>query len=71
MTLREYMTKNNLRQVDIARRLEIGQGHVSHLLNDRGPPSADLMRRIYWATEGAVTPNDMFLLPPRSREAAE
>jgi transcriptional regulator with XRE-family HTH domain len=69
MTLREYLDSNKLRQVDFARRLGIGQGHVSHLLNGRGPPGAELMRRIYWATEGAVTPNDFLL--PRPKEAAE
>lgn len=70
MTLREYLTANKLHQVEFARRLGIGQGHVSHLLNGKGYPGAELMRRIYWSTEGAVTPND-FVLPPRSKEAAE
>ena len=69
MTLAQYLAKNNLTQATFAVRMGVGQTTISRAASGL-VLSAKLARRIYWVTEGAVTPNDL-LLPPQSKEAAE
>lgn len=69
MTLADYLRTNGLTQEAFGARVGVRQNHISRLLAG-ALMSTSLARRIYWATGGAVTPNDL-LLPSQSDEAAE
>jgi transcriptional regulator with XRE-family HTH domain len=71
MTLAEYLSETGLTQSAFAARVGITQAYVSRILAGvYESVSQDVVRRIYDATEGEVTPNDIFL-PPKTEEAAE
>jgi DNA-binding transcriptional regulator YdaS (Cro superfamily) len=63
MTLDQYLSENRIKQDAFATRLGISQPTVSRLVGGKQLPSPGLVKRIYWMTEGAVTPNDLFMLP--------
>src|SRR4029077_21256497 len=71
MTLGKYLAANGLSQRLFGIRVGVDQGTVSRILAQVYLPSGTLVRKIYAATGGAVTPNDLLLAPPESEEAAE
>jgi transcriptional regulator with XRE-family HTH domain len=62
MTLAEYLGRNGLTQKAFGARAGIEQSYVSRILAG-APISGTTARRIYTATGGAVTPNDLLLRP--------
>lgn len=71
MTLAEYFSQTGLTQQQFAARAGITQAYVSRIVAGLcSSVSGEVARRIYAATEGEVTPNDIFL-PPKTEEAAE
>jgi 3,4-dihydroxy 2-butanone 4-phosphate synthase/GTP cyclohydrolase II len=71
MTLAEYLAEAGLTQYAFAERAGITQAYVSRLVTGASlAVSRDVAGRIYEATGGAVTPNDIFL-SPKTKEAAE
>lgn len=58
MTLREWLAEHHCAQKDFAARIERSEATVSRLANGTNRPDAETARRIYRATNGAVTPND-------------
>jgi transcriptional regulator with XRE-family HTH domain len=64
MHLAQYLAENSLTQKAFAKRLGVTQGWVSAVLRGTQKSGGALARRIYETTDHAVTPNDLFLLPP-------
>lgn len=63
MTLTDFLTQNSLTPSEFARRVGTSRQNVCRWMASN-IPRPDEMRRIVAATEGAVTPNDFFGLPP-------
>jgi len=70
MLLSEWMAENNVRPVDLARKLFVDRSLISHWLADRKRPSVRLAARIERVTDGAVSLREA-LLPHGSGEAAD
>jgi len=61
----DYIKQNNLTQVEFGRRIGVARiQNINAIIRVRRDISADMMRRIYLATDGAVMPNDLVKLPP-------
>lgn len=52
--LRDYLTKNDVRQAAFATGIGVSKGYVTELLNGSKTPSLQLAFRIEAATQGAV-----------------
>ena len=61
MRLKNYMEKHRLKQDDFAARIGVNQCTLSRYICEMRVPTAMVMRKIFAATNGAVTPNDFFL----------
>ncbi|NBW21664.1 MAG: XRE family transcriptional regulator [Caulobacteraceae bacterium] len=61
MNLKQYLTSRNIRQVEFAELAGLSAPVVSKLCNPKRAPRASLatLRRIYAATGGAVTADDL------------
>lgn len=62
MKLTEYLTAQGIRDVDFAARSGIRQSCLSRYRAGQ-TPGWDTMRIIFYATDGAVTPNDFAPFP--------
>lgn len=58
MTLKEHMTKHNLKRLEMADRIGCDAQYVFYLLSGERDPSLKMMRTIMKATFGDVMPND-------------
>ena len=58
MKLDTYIKSKGETEVAIAQRARCSQSAVNKVRRGAGNPSLGLLRRIYEATDGAVTPND-------------
>ncbi len=61
MKLGDYLAQNAVKQKDFAARIGEGQTCVNRYCLGQRIPRPDVMRKIFAATNGAVTPNDFFL----------
>jgi hypothetical protein len=59
MTLTEFLSKNAIPMATFAATVDTTTATVSRIADGIVVPRRDLMHRIYAATEGAVTPNDL------------
>lgn len=66
MTLDRYLKLTRTSANDFAWRLGVSSQAVSRYVAGR-VPRPEVMQRIYWLTEGAVTPNDFFELRQQKR----
>jgi transcriptional regulator with XRE-family HTH domain len=57
MTLQEFLTQKGVTQAEFAASIGASQSTISRLM-DGSLPRLELMKRIYVASNGAVTPND-------------
>lgn len=58
MKFRAWFESSGLSQTQFAKKVNVTQSAVSHLLKGRKSPSLDLILRIEKATGGKVKPND-------------
>ena len=58
MKLAEWIRRNQLLRVDVAYKLGISPGHLTHLCSGKFYPSRAVTQRIWQLTNGAVTAND-------------
>lgn len=63
MTLREYLTKNGIKQTHIARQLGVSDARISQLINGIDNPNLAMMQAIAEITGGEVMPNDWLAVP--------
>lgn len=63
MKIREFLKKHRIEQADFAGQIGISPQAVSCFCLGKRIPRSDVMRKIFDATNGAVTPNDFFDLP--------
>lgn len=76
MNLAKWRRSKGWTQEELAKRLNVSQGHISTLERRIDPqvPSRDLAKKIYALSGGLVTPNDFHELPaidaPARDEAA-
>lgn len=71
-TLREYLFRHNIKQVDFAKKIGRTNVAVSNYVRGIYVPDTETMRRIADATGGEVTPNDFLLTQPtESNESNE
>lgn len=65
MRLADWRKQNGYTQQQLADELDTAQSWIALIerANDAKVPSADLMKRIYLLSRGAVTPNDFYDLP--------
>ena len=61
MQLQEYLKTNNLTNSQFVELIKITQPSLSRWLNGTRDPNIKMMKRIYRATNGQVTPNDFVL----------
>lgn len=60
MTLNEYLTKTDMTEDAFAKAARLSQSYVNRLRRGEATrPSTDALERIYEATGGAVTANDI------------
>lgn len=60
MTLTDYLQRSGTTLAQLADQLGCNRGMLSRIARGRQIPRPDLMRRIYDATQGAVTANDFY-----------
>ena len=60
MKFSEYLSKNNIKQEEAAKALEVSQPTVSRWLQGDFIPERDAMQRIIIYTNGEVKPNDFY-----------
>jgi transcriptional regulator with XRE-family HTH domain len=58
MTLDQWLRDQGMTEAEFARRIECAQATVNRYRQRQRMPSPEKMRRIWQATEGAVTAND-------------
>lgn len=63
--LREWRLSHGLTLHDLCARVGCAHGELSRIERGKRMPRADLMLRIYAATDGDITPNDLFGIPRR------
>jgi DNA-binding transcriptional regulator YdaS (Cro superfamily) len=68
MELKNYLKKNGIKTIELAKVIGCQQSHVSLIANGKRKPSPELALAIEQATNGQVT--RMELLYPDSSEAA-
>lgn len=77
MKLAQWRKLKGLKQAQVAAETGVSQSFISLIERSIEPqtPNADVMRRVYILTEGAVQPNDFYDIPSweaaRIRAAAE
>lgn len=59
MLVEDWLKKKGWRQMDLAREVGITKGALSSIIAGRTAPRVDTYRRIFLATDGEVTPNDI------------
>jgi transcriptional regulator with XRE-family HTH domain len=60
MHLRDYLIpEGRVRGAHLARKMGVGKATISRLAKGDIQPSAEMLRKLFAATDGAVTPNDM------------
>ncbi len=60
MTLEQYMTLNRLSLSKMAEEIGVSQSALTLYVQGKRMPRPWVMRNIYRATQGQVTPNDFF-----------
>ena len=63
MKLNEFLALNAVKQKDFAARIDERATAINKYCLGQRIPRPDVMRKIFDATNGAVTPNDFFDLP--------
>lgn len=63
MKLNEFLALNAVKQKDFAARIDERATAINKYCLGQRIPRIDVMRKIFDATNGAVTPNDFFDLP--------
>lgn len=63
MELQQYLREHNVKPSDFAQEIGVRRGAIWRYGQGR-IPSPEIMVRIYYATNGAVTPNDFYDLGP-------
>lgn len=63
MRIEEFVKKSKMKQEAFAEKIGVTQGALSRYVNGIRMPPPAIMRKIYVATNGAVTPNDFYGLP--------
>lgn len=64
MTLVDYLKINGLTQDQFARRLGCDRSTVSRIASGKVNPDRVMVEAIFKASDGQITPNDLFGLPP-------
>jgi transcriptional regulator with XRE-family HTH domain len=57
--IKQYMFDRNMTQEQFARKCNIGKNTLSFILNGKASPDWHTMQKIYDATDGKITPNDL------------
>ena len=70
MLLKDHLQATGETEAAFARRLGVAASTVHRIIEGERQASADLMQRIFVATDGAVQPNDFFDLSMDRPEAA-
>jgi len=65
-TLRDYMDRNGLTQAQMAEMLGVRQPSVGRYLKGQVPDPV-IMQKIIDATEGQVTADSFFIIPPKRK----
>ncbi|MEZ5648169.1 MAG: helix-turn-helix transcriptional regulator [Alphaproteobacteria bacterium] len=60
MRLRAYLRLHGLSELAFAEQIGVASTTINRLVRGKTRPSFDLVQRIYEATQGAITPNDLF-----------
>ena len=55
-----WLKKKGLKQADLARRAGLSSGNLSSILAGRVSARAAGLKRIFFASDGEITPNDIF-----------
>lgn len=63
MDLNAFTAQHSRSDAEWAEIIGIARAHFCNIRNRRRPPTAKIMRSIFDATGGAVTPNDLVLSP--------
>ena len=63
MKLGDWISQRGITPTDFARRIDRAPSTVTRLIAGDTLPDRDTVKRIFGATDGAVTPNDFFDLP--------
>ena len=73
MTLSDYMAETKITEAELGRRTGISQSTINRIRNGVGNHTVSVLRRVAAATDGMVTPNELFagLAPQKSIEAEE
>lgn len=73
MNLRQYLTSRNMRQVAFVKASGLSPSLISKLCSDKYQPriSVDVIRKIYDATGGVVTANDLLGLRGHGSETVQ
>jgi len=73
--LRRWLFEHQSTMLEFADRIGVSQSYLSEFLRGKKSPSAEVMKRIVAATDGAVTPNDcvayLSIAPRDVRQGAE
>ncbi|WP_425362880.1 hypothetical protein [Candidatus Tisiphia endosymbiont of Hybos culiciformis] len=60
MKLSIWMEVNNLKTCKVARLFKVSSSHIYKYIYENTIPRPKVMKRIFFATYGAVTPNDFY-----------
>lgn len=60
MNLRTYLKLNSLSEMAFSQQIGVASTTINRLVRGKTKPSFALVQRIFEATQGAVTPNDLF-----------
>ena len=72
MKLADWLTRNNVKRSDFARRIGVSPGAVTQICKGEGAwVSRETAEQILAQTRGAVTPNDFLALAPTSNQGNE
>jgi transcriptional regulator with XRE-family HTH domain len=68
MTLHEYLKSKKLTQYAFADLIKVSQAAVYRYVNGLRIPEEEVMPRIYVVTNGAVSANDFYNLPKKTKK---
>jgi transcriptional regulator with XRE-family HTH domain len=71
MNLRTYLKLSGLSEMAFAQQIGVASTTINRLVRGKTKPSFGLVQRIFEATNGAVTPNDLFDVEDKTLAAAK
>lgn len=70
MKLADYLSGNEVSTAEFAAQINATQATVSRYVTGKRIPDPTIMKRIFVATDGQVSPNDFYALPTAASEPA-